>query len=179
MPQEQFTLAWSFWMFWSLAFLGFPIGGLLAHLTVGPITNALRAGLAGAITGAVIGLGQWLVLGGALPLSAGWILATSAGMAIGMGISAALLGTEPGGNRLLWRAGITGLCIGSAQWFIFRQIMPGSVIWIALIGAGWVLGWFVTRSAGVDLSLRWPVFGATGALAFQFLTGLALYFMVR
>ncbi len=179
MFQQQLTISWSFWLLWALAFLGFPIGGLLAQVTIGPITNALKASLAGALTGAVLGLVQWFVLSRQLPLSAWWIPVTSAGMALGMGISVAWLGTETSGNSLLQRAAITGLCIGVAQWFILRTILPGSVLWIAVIAIGWMIGWFVTRRAGVDLSLKWPVFGASGALTFQFITGLALYFILR
>jgi hypothetical protein len=48
-----------------------------------------------------------------------------------------------------------------------------------MIALGWVVGWFITRSAGVDLGSKWSVFGSIGAWAFQFLTGLALYFLLR
>jgi hypothetical protein len=41
------------------------------------------------------------------------------------------------------------------------------------------VGWFVTRAAGIDLSFKWSVFGVSGALTFQLLTGLALYFLLR
>jgi hypothetical protein len=37
----------------------------------------------------------------------------------------------------------------------------------------------VTRAAGIDLSLKWYVFGVSGALTFQVLTGLVLYFLLR
>ena len=178
--QEQITISWRFWLFWGLAFLAFPIGGLLATAIVGPVTNMMRGLLAGAITGVVLGSIQWFVLKGAMPVSMlGWVAATGAGMAIGLGSSVGLLGSEMSGNNLLWRAVITGLCIGIAQWFIFRNILPQSFIWIAVIALGWAAGWFVTRSAGVDLSPKWSVFGATGALTFQLLTGLALYVLIR
>jgi len=71
------------------------------------------------------------------------------------------------------------LCIGIAQWIFLRQVLPQSVIWIGVVGLGWTIGWFITRSVGIDLSPKWSVFGSTGALAFQFLTGLALYFLFR
>lgn len=177
--QEQFTVSWRFWLFWALAFLSFPIGGLFASALVGPVTTTLRAGLAGAITGAILGLTQWLILRGQIPVPIGWVFATGAGMSVGLGAGVALLGSDMTGSRLLWRAAITGLSIGLAQWFFLRQILPHSVLWIAVIALGWVTGWFVTRSAGVDLAPKWSVFGATGALAFQFLSGLALYFLLR
>ena len=172
---------WRFWLFWVLAFLSFPIAGLLAFFVV-PVNTALRALIAGAIAGAALGLIQWLILKSRLPsLSIWWVVATSIGMAVGLAIGTALLGSEIGGNELLWRGAITGLCIGIAQWVILRQVLPlpQSVIWVGVVSLGWALGWFVTRSAGIDLSAKWYVFGMSGALAFQLFTGLALYFLLR
>ncbi len=178
---KELSMYWRFWLFWVLAFLSFPIAGLLANL-VGAVTTPVRAILAGAIAGATLGLVQWLVLKSRLPLlPIGWAVAMSIGMAVGLAISTLLLGSETGGNELLWRAAVTGLCIGIAQWLILRQVLPlpQSVIWIGVVAVGWALGWFVTRAAGIDLSFKWSVFGISGALTFQLLTGLALYFLLR
>jgi hypothetical protein len=75
----------------------------------------------------------------------------------------------------------TALCIGVAQWIVLRQVLPlpQSVIWMGILSLGWALGWYVTRAAGIDLSPKWSVFGVSGALTFQLLTGLALYFLLR
>jgi len=178
---KELSMYWRFWLFWVLAFLSFPIAGLLANL-VGAVTTPVRAILAGAIAGATLGLVQWLVLKSRLPLlPIRWAVAMSIGMAVGLAISTLLLGSETGGNELLWRAAVTGLCIGIAQWLILRQVLPlpQSVIWIGVVAVGWALGWFVTRAAGIDLSFKWSVFGISGALTFQLLTGLALYFLLR
>ena len=178
---QEITTYWRFWLFWLLAFLSFPIAGLLANL-VGSVTSPVRAILAGAIAGATLGLVQWLILKSRLPLPPiGWVVATSAGMAVGLAISTVLLGTETAGNELLWRGAITGLCIGIAQWLILRQVLhlPQSVIWIGVVAVGWALGWFVTRAAGIDLGPKWSLFGVSGALTFQLLTGLAFYFLFR
>jgi hypothetical protein len=169
---------WGFWLYWMLAFLGFPIAGLLAN-TLGPVDTPVRALLAGAVSGLILGLVQWLVLRSHLSLSIWWVVSTSIGMSIGLAVSTLVLGSETGGNELLWRAAITGLCIGAAQWLILRNIFPQSAIWIVVLAIAWTAGWFVTRSAGVDLSFKWSVFGASGALTFQFITGLALYFLFR
>jgi hypothetical protein len=170
-----------FWLFWVLAFLSFPIAGLLAVFVV-PVDTPVRALLAGAIGGAALGLIQWLVLKSRLPsLPIWWIAATGIGMAVGLAIGTALLGSETAGNELLWRGAVTGLCIGIAQWIFLRQVLPlpQSVLWIGVVSLGWALGWFVTRAAGIDLSQKWYVFGVSGALTFQVLTGLALYFLLR
>jgi hypothetical protein len=178
---KELSTNWRFWLFWVLAFLSFPIAGLLANL-VGSVTTPVRGILAGAIAGAALGLIQWLVLRAQLPfLSIWWAVAMSVGMAAGLAISTLLLGSETGGNELLWRGAITGLCIGIAQYIVLRQALPlpQSVIWIAVVAVGWALGWYITRAAGIDLGPKWSVFGISGALTFQLLTGLALYFLLR
>jgi hypothetical protein len=178
---KELFMYWRFWLFWILAFLSFPIAGLLANL-IGAVTTPVRAIFAGAIAGATLGLVQWLVLRSRLPLlPIWWAVAMSVGMAVGLAISTMLLGSETGGNELLWRGVITGLCIGFAQYIVLRQVLPlpQSVIWIGVVAVGWALGWFVTRAAGIDLSFKWSVFGVSGALIFQILTGLALYFLLH
>ena len=178
---EESTTTWRFWVFWVLALLSFPIAGLLANL-VGSVTTPVRGLLAGAIAGVALGLIQWLVLKLRLPrLPISWVVATSAGMAIGLAISTAILGSETTGSELLWRGAITGLCIGAAQCVVFQQFipLPQSVIWVGVVGLAWALGWFVTRSAGIDLSPKWAVYGVSGALTFQLVTGLALYFLLN
>ena len=166
-----------FLLLWVLAFLSFPIAGLLANL-MGAVTTPGIALLAGLIAGGTLGLVQWLVLRSQLALSRGWILATAIGMAAGLALGTAFLGSETAGGPLLWRAAITGLCIGVAQWLLLRQVLPQSIVWIGVITLGWTLGWFITRGAGIDLSYKWAVFGVSGALAFQVLTGLALTFLL-
>jgi hypothetical protein len=49
LAQTLLTPTWRFWVFWAVAFLGFPLGGSLAAILVGSITTAVQAGLAGAI----------------------------------------------------------------------------------------------------------------------------------
>ena len=56
-----------FFLYWMLAFLGFPLGGLLAILVVGSIGGVLSAVLAGA----VIGAAQFLALRGRLGVGPG------------------------------------------------------------------------------------------------------------
>lgn len=178
---KELSTYWRFWLFWVLAFLSFPVAGLFANL-VGAVTTPVRAILAGAIAGATLGLIQWLVLKTRLPsLPIWWAAAMSIGMAVGLAIGTVFVGSETAGNELLWRAAITGLCIGIAQWIVLQRVLPlpQSVIWIGVLSLGWALGWFVTRAIGVDLSPKWSVFGVSGALTFQLLTGVALYFLLR
>lgn len=178
---NEFTISWRFWLYWILAFLGFPIAGFLANLIVS-VTTPVQGIIAGIVAGAVLGLVQWLALRSGLPLlPIWWIAATSAGLAVGLAISTALLGSETAGNELLWRAVITGLCVGIAQCLVFQLVLPlpQSLVWIGVVGLVWALSWFITRSAGIDLSQKWALFGASGALAFQLVTGLALFLFLR
>jgi uncharacterized membrane protein len=174
--------SWQFWLMWFIAFVGFPIGGTLAKLLVGPVSNPIAAALAGAITGAVLGVAQWLVLRQQSSVSILWILATSLGMALGLAISVTFLGSEVEQN-LLWRALVTGLLVGIAQALIIRFELSmtsfQAIVWVLTIGVGFVMGWFITRSVGVDLSPKWSVFGSTGAWAFQVFTGAIMYLLLR
>lgn len=172
------TTGWRFWLLWGAAFLGFPIAGLLSNL-LGPVASPLKGLLAGAVAGLVLGVAQWLVLKTAMPVTSSWILATAAGFSVGLALSTLLLGSETSGNELLLRAALTGLCIGLAQWFLLRGILPQAFVWIIAVAVGWSAGWFVTRAAGIDLSFKWSVFGASGALTFQAISGLALYYLTR
>ena len=48
---NELSTYWRFWVYWVLAFLSFPIAGLLANV-VGAVTTPVRAIFAGAIAGA-------------------------------------------------------------------------------------------------------------------------------
>lgn len=178
-PPMQDPTSRPFWILWAVAFLGFPAAGVAARL-VGAVTTPGRALLAGALSGATLGLVQWLVLRSRLPLLPfWWVIATSIGMSIGLAVGATLLGDETAGRELLWRAAITGACVGVAQWIVLQPLVPQAFVWVGAVAIGWPLGWFITRGIGVDLSFKWSVFGSVGAWAFQLLTGLTLYFLLR
>ena len=170
---------WSFWVTWILAFLAFPIGGLAAASIVGPVTDARRGALAGAVTGTVLGLIQWLVLKEQRHILVTWIPITALGMAFGLGLSVWWFGNAMDDDFLIWRAAFTGLCVGVGQWLILRQVLPGAEVWILVVSLAWTLGWYLTRRIGVDLRPKWSVFGAAGAITFQVVTGLALYFLPK
>ncbi len=71
-----------------LVFLGFPVGGLLALMAVGPVEGAVSGALGGALAGAVIGAAQWLVLRRYMRVGPEWILATALGVAISDAVGA-------------------------------------------------------------------------------------------
>ena len=55
---KELSTTWRFWLFWVLAFLSFPIAGVLAIFVV-PVTTPMRALIAGAIAGAALGLASF------------------------------------------------------------------------------------------------------------------------
>jgi hypothetical protein len=165
---------------WPLAvLLGFPIGGLIANVIVGPV-DAFGAALAGGlIAGAVIGTAQWIVLRQLVPWI--WIPATSVGMAVGLAVGAALVdyGIERG--DLVLMGAITGAGVGVAQALVFaRNGFSVAAWWAAVNPVAWALAWLVTSyviTGNVDE--RFTNFGASGTLVYALLTGLLLAWLLR
>jgi hypothetical protein len=131
------------------------------------------------VTGAVLGAVQWLALRRRLALSPWWIAATALGMGAGLALSLALLGTSTDGAALPLRGLIAGAVLGIAQYMLLRSVSSRALVWALVVALCWALGWMITRAAGVDLTLQWSVFGSSGALTFQLLTGLTLAWMLR
>ena len=161
-----------------MAFVGFPIGGSAAYLLLGPVEAVGTAALGGAVTGAAVGAAQWLVLRRRLPLSALWVAATGAGMAVGMTLGQLVLGDDTATVPLLLRGLLTGAAIGIPQAVLLRGALPTPVIWAAVVTVGWAVAWAVTAAFGVDLARKWTVFGSSGALVFQLVTGLTLAYLL-
>ena len=177
---EPGAVGWRFFLWWMLAFLGFPIGGLLALVLVGSVDGVVSGALAGALAGAVIGAAQWLVLRRYLRVGPGWVLATALGVAIGDAIGALLTGAGTGIGALLITGLATGVAVGLLQWGLgLRGRLPLAGLWAPVVAVAWPLGWAVTWAFGIDVERGYFVFGASGALVFAAVTGLAMLFMLR
>jgi hypothetical protein len=113
-----------------------------------------------------------------LALTPWWIAATAAGMGAGLALGVALLGADTAGTTLPLRGLVIGAGIGLAQFALLRGISARAFVWPLVVACGWAIGWLVTRAAGIDLAADWSVFGASGALTFQLLTGLALAWLL-
>ena len=165
---------------WPLAVLvGFPIGGLIANVVVGPI-NSIAAALAGGlIAGAVVGAAQWLALRQLVPWI--WIVATSIGMAVGLALGAALVDYGVSRADLVLMGAVTGLGVGALQALVLaRQGIRGSAWWAVATPLAWALAWFVASyvlSSNVDE--QFTNFGASGALLYGLLTSLVLALLLR
>jgi hypothetical protein len=163
-----------------LAFLGFPIGGELAFLVVGPVEGLVSGALGGALAGAVIGAAQWLVLRRYLRVGPEWILATALGVAIGDALGAWLTGAGTGIGAILITGLATGVAVGLLQWWLLRGRVLLARLWPLVVAIAWPVGWTVTWVVfAFDLERGFYVFGASGALVFAAITGLAMLLMLR
>jgi hypothetical protein len=170
---------WSFFLWWMLAFLGFPLGGFLALLVVGPVEGAVSGALGGVLAGAVIGAAQWLVLRRYLRVGPEWVVATALGVAIGDALGALLTGAGTGIGALLITGLATGVAVGLLQWWLLRGRLLRARLWPPVVAIAWPLGWTLTWAFGIDVERGYFVFGASGALVFAAVTGLAMLLMLR
>jgi hypothetical protein len=165
---------------WIVAILvGLPIAGYIADLVVNGVDSVGTALAGGLIVGAVIGAAEWFVL--RQRVSWLWIPATIAGMAVGLVAGAALVDYGVGRGDLALMGAVTGLAVGTTQALVLaRDRIPGAVWWAVANPPAWALGWIVSSyviSSNIDE--RFPIFGASGALVFGFLTWLLLARLFR
>ncbi len=156
---------------WMPTFLGFPAGGLAAKLIIGRVDHLGAAVAGGAITGAFIGLAQWLGMRRTGVSPERWIGATAAGLAIGLGAGASAVGYRTDLAALATQGAISGLAIGIAQALVLHRRLGRIVaVWPAMVAMLWALGWTITTAAGVDVEAQYTVFGSSGALVVTALT---------
>jgi hypothetical protein len=89
------------------------------------------------------------------------------------------MGAGTGIVALLITGLATGVAVGLLQWGLLRGRHLVASLWPPAVAIAWPLGWAVTWAAGVDVERGYYVFGATGALVFAALTGLAMKLMLR
>jgi hypothetical protein len=141
------TGGWRFFLWWMLAFLGFPLGGLLALFVVGAMEGLVSGALGGALAGAVIGAAQWLVLRRYLRVGPEWVLATALGVAIGDALGALLTGAGTGIGALLITGLATGVAVGLLQWGLaLRGRLLRARLWPPVVAIAWPVGWTSRRS---------------------------------
>jgi hypothetical protein len=156
------------WWRWLATAAALPPAGYLAHLAAGRVDSVPSALLGGAIAGAGIGLGQWLLL-----RRRGWIPATAIGMSAGLVAGAALVDYRTDRPSLAVMGALTGLGIGLAQGVVMPDTRRATAWALATAGL-WAVGWTVTASLGIDVDEQWTNFGAYGAITVAFLQSLVV-----
>jgi hypothetical protein len=181
MNTAQHTQTGSRWIiWWIVAFLAYPPAGALATALVGGLNNPLQGALGGAIVGLVVGAAQMLALRGRLNMNYVWIIATAIGMALGVGISTALVGADSTLSATLLRAPLAGLLVGIAQAWVLRQHTRLALLWVIALTLLFLLAWYVTAQViTTNLGIGFIIFGASGALVFQVLSGAVLWGLLR
>jgi hypothetical protein len=162
------------WLWWTVAFVSFPIAGIAAQAAVGRVNDAVAALAGGLIAGAVIGTGQWLAARRLLGDPLAWIAATAVAMSVGLLAGAWVVGYGTSIGELALMGAITGLPVGAAQAFLLRGRVAYPWVWAAAMPPLWALGWTVTAAAGVGVDRQYAVFGAFGAITFMALSGILL-----
>lgn len=159
---------------WAASIVGFPIGGLAAISLFSTTDGPLSAALAGLIAGAVLGTAQWLAL--RPRISAWWIPATSAGLAVGAAVAAVFTGGGTALGQLALFGAISGAFVGAAQGAVLGAHRV--VAWIATLSASWALAWTITTMVIVDEQRGFVVFGLSGAAFATLATGIVLRLML-
>jgi len=156
---------------WGVTFAGFPLGGLLTDLAVGPIDGPGRAVLGGLLTGTVLGTIQTWGLGRGRPNPSGWIVASAVGLALGLLIGGHVVGYGTDRADLLAMGALCGASVGAFQALLLARSLGALVLaWPCVLAATWAIGWAVTVAAGVQVDQQFSVFGSSGALVVTALT---------
>lgn len=148
---------------WIPTFLAFPLGGLLAALSLGPIETALSAAVSGATIGFLVGIAQWWALR-PLGVSFDWAWSSAVGLMIGSPIAWVLINFSTTITSLTIWGLITGAIAGLAQALSQRYTTGKSLGWAALVSGAWGLAWFISANVIVDAEAGYAVFGSTGAI---------------
>jgi hypothetical protein len=162
---------------WVAAIIGFPIGGYIGHMIGGPAATVPAALISGVIAGAIIGAGQAVALGILRPQAlALWVAATAFGLGIALAAVTAVIGQIETQTEAIVLGAISGLALGAGQAaLLMRERVASAWMWIVASGVAWAVGWAVTSGIGVALASGWPVYGLSGALVSQLITGAVLW----
>jgi hypothetical protein len=157
-----------------ISLLAFPLFGLVGWIVGGHVDGVLPALIGGALTGAGIGLAQWLWLRRDLDVGLEWVPATAIALAAGLTMGAAAVGYETDAGSLAIMGAISGAAVGIAQGALLRTRFSLWLVWMIGMPIMWSIGWLVTEAGGINVSNQFTVFGAYGSIAFGTLSGLLL-----
>jgi hypothetical protein len=169
----------TFFIWVGLSLLGIPLAGYLGYFVAGRVDSVIPALIGGALTGAGVGLAQWLMLRRYLGVGLEWIVATSLGLAIGLPLGAMAVGYGTTTTELAIMGAISGATVGIAQGLLLRNRFSLWHAWMVAMPVLWALGWVVTDAIGIDVAKQFTLFGASGAIAFGILSALLLMTGIR
>ena len=156
---------------WMVSFAGFPLGGVAAIALTGPVDDLTAALTGGLATGAVLGAVQAWALGGNRPNPIAWIVATSLGLMVGLGLGASLVDFDTSLSALVIQGAVCGAFVGAAQAVVLMpRVGAVALAWPAALAAIWAAGWAITTSIGVQVDEQFTVFGSAGAVVATALT---------
>jgi hypothetical protein len=165
---------------WMLTFVGFPAGGFIALLLVGPVDSPLTAAAGGLVTGAILGAVQAFGLGSSGPPVWQWVSATAIGLMVGLTAGAVAVSYATSLNALVVQGALTGLGVGAAQSIPLRaRFGVRTFAWAPALAVIWAIGWAVTTSIGVQVDDQFTVFGSAGAVVVTALTAILPVLIVR
>jgi hypothetical protein len=157
-----------------LALIAFPLAGYAGWGVAGHVDGVVPALIGGAITGAGIGLVQWMFMRRDLGLSPLWIAATCAGLAAGLVVGSAVVNYEVSAGDLAVMGAISGVPVGIAQGFFLRGKFTFWHVWMIAMPVMFALAWVTSESIGIDVANQFTVFGASGSIVFGLLAGLIM-----
>jgi hypothetical protein len=157
---------------WLVSFLGFPIGGYIAYLAVGPLESVSTALAGGAVTGLVLGLAQAWAFGPARPRAITWVLSTAVGLAAGTALGAAVTDYATDTTSLVVLGAVTGAFVGATQGLLLiRHLRAVALVWPIVLTVAWALGWLVSEAViGSSVDQHFYIFGSSGAIVVAALT---------
>jgi hypothetical protein len=156
---------------WLATFLGIPVAGYAGWLVSGHVDSVGAALLGALITGAVLGAVQLWGLGRNRPPAAAWIVATTLGLMVGLGIGAAMVDYQTSLGALLVQGAVSGLAVGVAQALVLLpRLGVVALAWPPALAAIWAAGWAISTAIGVDVDQQFVIFGASGAIVVTALT---------
>ena len=105
-----------------------------------------------------------------------WVAATAVGLGLSLAAVTGFIGQIATSTDAAALGAVSGLALGIGQAVVLhRHGVPNGWMWVPASGIAWAVGWFVTASAGIALDTGWPVYGLSGAIVSQVITGIVLW----
>ena len=162
---------------WLIATVAFPIGGYLGNAVGGAAATVPAALISGLIAGGIIGLGQGLAIGLRGQAVILWLAVSGVALGVALAAVTATVGQIDTTLDAVLLGAVSGLAIGGVQAaLLMRDRFANTWIWVVASAIAWAIGWLITAGAvGVGLAPGWPVYGLSGALVSQVITGVVLW----